>query len=156
MKLNPEVKSVWSVGIFLSVIFWTIIISLVDYIVLRRILEIELISFGIIETIIFIFGLIFTFVYPHFAYKYWEFEIRNDDVFIEHGVFTRIKTLAPYSRIQHIDVRQRIFERYMGLSTLILYTAGSRGVEVYIPGLPLYFAEELRDKLKNYIKEDIV
>ncbi len=156
MKLNPEVKSVWSVGIFITVFFWTIIIGLIDYILVRKVLEITIVSFGIIEIILFILGIIFTFAYPHFAYNYWNFEIRDDDVYIEHGVFTRIKTLAPYSRIQHIDVRQRIFERYMGLSTLILYTAGSRGIDVYIPGLPLYFAEELRDKLKNYIKEDIV
>lgn len=156
MKLNPEVKSVWSVSIFLSVLFWTIIYSLFDFIVLHKILEIDIIHFGIVEISIFTLGIIFTFVYPNYAYKYWNFEIRDDDVYIEHGVFTRVNTLAPYSRIQHIDVRQRIFERYMGLSTLILYTAGSRGVEVYIPGLPLYFAEELRDKLKNYIMEDIV
>jgi len=42
------------------------------------------------------------------------------------------------------------------LGKLVIYTAGTRGADVVIPGLPIEYAEDLRDKLKNATIEDAV
>jgi hypothetical protein len=43
-----------------------------------------------------------------------------------------------------------------GLARLVIYTAGSRGADIIIPGLEVEFADQLRDVLKNVQNEDIL
>ena len=74
----------------------------------------------------------------------------------ELGIFTRIHTTAPFSRVQHIDVVQSILDRSFGLGKLVIYTAGTKGADLLIPGLPIQYAEYLRDYLKSYTQEDVV
>ena len=95
-------------------------------------------------------------VYPVLKYKYWKFDVRVDELYIERGILTRIKTIAPFRRLQHLDVEQSVFERMMGLGKLVVYTAGTRGADIVIPGLPIEYAEALRDQLKNIESEDAV
>jgi uncharacterized protein len=82
-------------------------------------------------------------------YSVWRFEVQEDGLFIERGVFTRIKTVVPYVRVQHVDSRRSPLERTTGLSTVVVYTAGSRSADVAIPGLTPERAEKLREDLRR-------
>ncbi|MFC4437609.1 MULTISPECIES: PH domain-containing protein [Natrialbaceae] len=82
-------------------------------------------------------------------YSVWRFEVQEDGLFIERGVFTRIKTVVPYVRVQHVDSRRSPLERTTGLSTVVVYTAGSRSADVAIPGLTPERAEKLREELRR-------
>ncbi|NKE36785.1 PH domain-containing protein [Natronococcus sp. JC468] len=82
-------------------------------------------------------------------YAVWRFETRADSLYIERGVFTRIKTVAPYVRVQHVDSRRSPLERATGLATVVVYTAGSRSADVAIPGLTPDRAERLREELRT-------
>lgn len=82
-------------------------------------------------------------------YRRWLYEVRADAIYLERGVVTHVRTLVPYVRIQHVDTSQSPIERMLGLSTLVVYTAGSRGADVSIPGLN---PEEARD-LQRRVKE---
>ena len=82
-------------------------------------------------------------------YGVWRFEVQPDALYIERGVLTRIKTVAPYVRVQHVDSRQGPIERTVGLATLVVYTAGSRSADVAIPGLTPERAEGLREELRQ-------
>ncbi|MBZ6496715.1 PH domain-containing protein [Natrinema longum] len=82
-------------------------------------------------------------------YGVWRFDLRDDDLYIEHGVFTRIKTVVPYVRVQHVDSRRSPLERTTGLATVVVYTAGSRSSDVAIPGLTPERAEDLQESLRR-------
>lgn len=82
-------------------------------------------------------------------YSVWRFEVQDDGLYIERGVFTRIKTVVPYVRVQHVDSRRSPLERTTGLSTVVVYTAGSRSADVAIPGLAPERAEGLREELRR-------
>ena len=82
-------------------------------------------------------------------YGVWQFELRDDDLYIEHGVFTRVKTVVPYVRVQHVDSRRSPLERTTGLATVVVYTAGSRSSDVSIPGLTPARAETLQESLRG-------
>lgn len=82
-------------------------------------------------------------------YAVWRFEVQDDGLYIERGVFTRIKTVVPYVRVQHVDSRQSPIERTTGLATMVVYTAGSRSADVAIPGLTPKRAEGLREELRR-------
>jgi hypothetical protein len=88
-------------------------------------------------------------VWVAFRYRVWAYEVRTDALYLQRGVFTHTRTLAPYVRIQHVDTSRGPLERALGLSTLVVYTAGSRGADVSVPGLTPEEATDLQDRLKE-------
>lgn len=81
-------------------------------------------------------------------YRSWRYEIREDSLLLDRGVLTKVKTVVPYVRVQHIDTSRGPIERAAGLSSLVVYTAGSRGADVTIPGLTPEEADDLQTRLK--------
>ena len=98
-----------------------------------------------------VFAVVFFIVIVHtiLRYRIWRFEIRGDELYLERGVITRVKTVVPYVRIQHVDSRRGPLERALTLASTVVYTAGSRGADVLVPGLTPTRSEALQDELKR-------
>ncbi|MFW6320613.1 MAG: PH domain-containing protein [Halohasta sp.] len=84
-------------------------------------------------------------------YRNWGYVVGDDSIYLERGVFTQIRTEVPLVRIQHVDSRRSAFERLVGLASTVVYTAGSRGADVTIPGLTPEDADGLRKRLKRLV-----
>ncbi|MFW5974063.1 MAG: PH domain-containing protein [Natrialbaceae archaeon] len=84
-----------------------------------------------------------------FRYRAWVYQVREDSLYLERGVVTHVRSIVPYVRIQHVDTSRGPLERTLGLSTLVVYTAGSRGADVSIPGLKPEEARDLQGRLKE-------
>lgn len=84
-------------------------------------------------------------------YRYWGFELRSEELYLEHGVITRVHTIVPLRRIQHLDVSQNLLEREWSLGRLVVYTAGTKQNSVVLPGLPIDRARKMRDAIKRYV-----
>jgi membrane protein YdbS with pleckstrin-like domain len=82
-------------------------------------------------------------------YRVWRFEVRGDSLYLERGVLTRVRTVVPFVRIQHVDTSRSPIERVVGLASTVVYTAGSRGADVSVPGLGPGDADDLRERLKR-------
>ena len=82
-------------------------------------------------------------------YRRWVYQVRADSLYLERGVFVHRRTHAPYVRIQHVDTSRGPLERWLGLSTLVVYTAGSRGADISIPGLEPAEARDLQQRVKQ-------
>lgn len=82
-------------------------------------------------------------------YRSWRYVVRADSLYLGRGVFTRVRTVVPYVRVQHMDTKRSPLERLLGLSTLVVYTAGSRGADVTIPGLTPDRASTLQQRLER-------
>ena len=82
-------------------------------------------------------------------YRVWRFEVHEDSLYLERGVFTRVRTVVPFVRIQHVDTSRSPIERLVGLASTVVYTAGSRGADVSVPGLETGDADDLRERLKR-------
>ncbi|QUO46994.1 MULTISPECIES: PH domain-containing protein [Halorubrum] len=82
-------------------------------------------------------------------YRRWSYEIREDAIYLDRGVITQVRTTVPLVRIQHVDSRRGPIERTVGLASCVVYTAGSRGADVRIPGLTPDGASDLREELKR-------
>jgi uncharacterized protein len=76
----------------------------------------------------------------------WGFALRDDDLYITHGVMFRSLTAVPYGRMQLVEVNAGPVERAFGVSTVKLITA-SASTDATIVGLPPAEAAELRDRL---------
>jgi membrane protein YdbS with pleckstrin-like domain len=87
--------------------------------------------------------------YAVLLYRSWRFVLEDDALYIERGVFTRVRTVAPFVRVQHVDSRRGPVERLAGLASVVVYTAGSRGADVSIPGLTPERADALQGQLRR-------
>jgi hypothetical protein len=99
--------------------------------------------------VVFVAVFLLSAVFAVLRYRVWSYQLRPDSLLLERGVVTRVSTVAPYVRIQHVDVRRGPTERAFGLATTVVYTAGSRGADVSIPGLTPERAEDLQRRLKQ-------
>lgn len=106
-------------------------------------------SFQRVFTVVFTLLSAFSVVFSYARYRAWRYTLRDDHMYLEHGVFIKIRTMVPYVRVQHIDTQKTIVDRITGLSRLVVYTAGSRGADVTIPGLLPEEAEEMQEKLRD-------
>lgn len=92
---------------------------------------------------------------PGRRYRSWGYEMAEEELHIQHGLWTRVRTVVPFGRVQHIDVTQGPLERRFALGTLVLHTAGTRSSDVALPGLLHEEASRLRDHIRGKIREDI-
>jgi membrane protein YdbS with pleckstrin-like domain len=143
--LSPRIRTVWIiVGVLISAVVGTA----VGLAPTEEYIEAPL------GVLVFVGLLAVLGFYQFLRYRNWGFEVQEDAVYIEHGVLVRVKKVVPFVRIQHIDSRRGPVERATGLATLVIYTAGSRGADVSIPGLKPDRADELREKLRELAIEN--
>ncbi|SIQ96402.1 hypothetical protein SAMN05421858_0955 [Haladaptatus litoreus] len=139
--LNSRVRIVWFAGVLTTTAF----VGAVLFAVRRFVFDIAVWLPLALAVVIFVFGGIYTI----FKYRVWRFEIRDDDLYLERGVFTRVTTVVPFVRVQHVDTQRGPIERLVGLGSVVVYTAGSRGADVTIPGLTPERASDLQRRLRN-------
>ncbi|MFW5917938.1 MAG: PH domain-containing protein [Haloferacaceae archaeon] len=82
-------------------------------------------------------------------YRRWRFVLESDALELQRGVLTQVDSSVPYVRIQHVDTQRTPLARAIGLSAVVVYTAGSRGADVTIPGLSPSRARGLHDRLRE-------
>ena len=93
------------------------------------------------------FVLLAMWVWPPLQYRNWSYQVWEHQLWAERGVLSRTTSVIPYVRIQHVDTRQDVFERALGIARVVVFTAGIRGAELVLPGVPTTEAERLRDHL---------
>ncbi|HEY0445376.1 MAG TPA: PH domain-containing protein [Allosphingosinicella sp.] len=99
---------------------------------------------------------VWTALGPRRRYRSWGFAMEEDELHVQHGLLTRVRTIVPFGRVQHIDVQQGPIERRYGLGTLVLHTAGTRSSAVGLPGLPFEEAGRMRDIIRAKIRQDLL
>ena len=88
-------------------------------------------------------------VYIQALYRSWGYRLDDDALELERGVITNVETAVPYVRVQHVDTQRGPLDRLLGLGRVVVYTAGSRGADVTIPGLTPDQARDLRNQLRD-------
>ncbi|WP_445490573.1 PH domain-containing protein [Niallia sp. 03133] len=103
--------------------------------------------FSILSVIFFIVYLYFSVrILPRLKWKRWRYEVREDEIEIQQGVFIMKRTLVPMIRVQHVDTKQGPLLRKYDLAAVSISTAATVHE---IPILGTDIAEEIR----NYISK---
>ena len=110
---------------------------------------------GLVPAAVGLLALAAILLLPRRRYCAWGYCEEEDELHVRSGLFTRVRTLVPFGRVQHIDVAHGPIERRFGLATLILHTAGTRGAAVPLPGLLHGDAEAMRDRIRAKIRQDL-
>jgi membrane protein YdbS with pleckstrin-like domain len=98
---------------------------------------------------------LYVYLFPLLRWKRWRYEVREQEIELQQGVFVVKRTLVPMIRVQHVDTRQGPLLKKYGLATVDVSTAATVHE---IPALPMEEAEELRlfiSRLARVADEDV-
>lgn len=98
---------------------------------------------------------LYVYLFPLLRWKRWRYEVREQEIELQQGVFVVKRTLVPMIRVQHVDTRQGPLLKKNGLATVDVSTAATVHE---IPALPVEEAEELRQfisRLARVADEDV-
>ncbi|WP_121640656.1 PH domain-containing protein [Virgibacillus sp. Bac330] len=98
-------------------------------------------------------ALVFT-IFSTLSWWRFTYEVTNDELRIESGIFIRKKRYISKGRIQSIDISANVLHRVFKLAKVQIETAGS-GAEGTLTAIKLSEAEDLRTELKGYQTNDV-
>lgn len=97
----------------------------------------------------------FVYLFPLLKWRRWRYEVREQEIELQQGIFIVKRTLVPMIRVQHVDTKQGPILRKYNLATVTVSTAATVHE---IPALELEEAEEMRvfiSKLARVADEDV-
>jgi membrane protein YdbS with pleckstrin-like domain len=100
--------------------------------------------------------LLWVVISPSLAYARWRFSVDTELLLARYGIFFIEEKAIPISRLQHVDLYRGLLERFFGLTTLIVFTAGTEGAHFRLPGLSVNRARELRDIILAARGDDVI
>ncbi len=109
---------------------------------------------GLIALIVFGVSLLTTVMDAWLSYSTFQFALGENALMLKSGIIAKKETAIPYRQIQDITVEQNIAHRILGMSRLVILTAGhdedpkDKGDnEGILPALDTTMAEQLQAEL---------
>jgi membrane protein YdbS with pleckstrin-like domain len=152
-RISPKAVTVWKI----TAVIWSIVELLV-------IIGISLLIFffnwpkwiiPILAIIWLVSSICSIFIFPNIRLKIWRYEVHENELDLQHGLFTVTRVLVPMVRVQHVDTSQGPILRKYNLATVTISTAATVHE---IPALEMEEADQLRDyisKLAREAKDDV-
>lgn len=152
-RISVRALPVWRItGLIIALFVWVLIIGGSIFVYMKEL------SFWLIVVGIFVgllITLLFTYLIPFIRWKRWRYEVRDQEIELQHGVFFMKKTLVPMIRVQHVDTVQGPILRKYDLATITIATAATVH---QIPAVDLNEAEDMRraiSQLARVAEEDV-
>jgi uncharacterized protein len=149
--IEPGQKSVLRLRIFLVLIPLFMALIVADTALAER----GILPFGAVLVPFAVLAAMAVISLPHRKWRRWGYDMQPDRLRIVRGFLFHIDTIVPFTRIQHIDVARGPLERFFGVATLVVHTAGTHNATVSLPGLKPQKAEDMRESIRAQINHDI-
>ncbi len=156
-SLDPKAVTVWRIrGVISSLIFaglalaFFIVSSFIEWIP-------ALPKWGVAALFFLIIGYAIyqIFFIPFLRFRYWRYEVTEEEIDLYRGIFIRTRTVIPMVRVQHVDTEDGPLYRYYKLAAVTISTAATQHV---IPALSHEVADELRAKISQFamvVEDDV-
>jgi membrane protein YdbS with pleckstrin-like domain len=142
-RLSPLSRRVWRLG---ALAFWGMVT--VAGVILAIFVD-EAMPWSIIAP--FLLAVFFAGVVPELRWRRARWDLTDEGIDIQSGVFSIYRTLVPWTRVQHVETQRGLFEQAFGLATVIVHNAAGSHT---IPYLAQADAEELRERIAARAKTD--
>lgn len=150
MRLHPNYAHALRVRTTLSAIP-----LLVGALVLEAISREEgLLPQGVVAGSVLLIAVLLVIRLPARRYQARGYQISADRLRVVRGFLFRSDTVVPFGRVQHIDVDQGPIDRFFGIATLTVHTAGNHNASVSLPGLGEPLAREMREAIRAHIRRE--
>ena len=88
----------------------------------------------------------FIYLFPKIRWDHWRYEVREQEIEIQHGLFVVKRTLIPMVRVQHVDTTQGPILKKYDLGNISISTAATVHT---IPALVMDEADALRARISE-------
>lgn len=149
-KVHPNYAHALRVGTVLTAIPFLIGALVVE----AAIRDAALLPPGVIAGTVLLIAAVLVIRVPATRYNARGYQISADRLRVVRGLLFRSDTVVPFGRVQHIDVHQGPIERFFGIATLTLHTAGNHNASVALPGLGEELAREMREEIRAHIRRE--
>ncbi|MBA3380000.1 MAG: PH domain-containing protein [Chloroflexia bacterium] len=146
--LDPRARTMWYVSESIQCAIWVVMVAVVAG-VLLRFTEITPWWVWLAAGVIIVGNIAETAITPAWKYRYWRYEIREDEVDLQHGFVVKTRQLVPMTRIQHVDTRRSPLQQRFGLSSVVFFTAAG---SMEIPALSQEIAADVRNRIAELAK----
>lgn len=152
-QISKKGLKVWRiVGLIISALFW---IPIIVYGIMSYIFKWSFLYPGIAAIIAVFFTVFMVKIIPTLRWKRWRYEVREQEIELQHGIWIIKRTLVPMVRVQHVDTLQGPILRKYQLATIEITTAATKHE---IPAVNMEEAEELRhaiSRLARVAEDDV-
>ena len=149
-QLDPRIKNVWRINdaIWIVLLFLCCFIpfAVVQAVAPAAWCTVVLVAIAVVFAVLLV---LFVFVLPPIRYARWRYELSQEFLDIQRGIFWRKHFTIPFIRVQSTDTKQGPILRAFGLSSV---TAATAAGEHEIPGLETAVAEQLRDRVAEFAR----
>lgn len=128
----------WAVGLLTAVMIWFYL----DMPAARTRAAAMLAAVAVLTVVMLV-----VFVLPRLHFRHARYALDHRGLDIRGGALWRHAVAVPRSRLQHADVTQGPVERWYGLGTLVVHTAGYGQESIVLNGLDHRRAVAIRDVL---------
>jgi uncharacterized protein len=152
-RIAASVKKVWRINAGLSMLVLAIAAGVLTYFMDDWSIPTYIIYIG--WALIVLASCIFIWLLPSIRWRRWRYEVFEQEIYIQHGIFIVTQTIVPMIRVQHVDTEQGPVLKGFKLATVSISTATTTH---RIPALLLEEALELRDRIGTLarVEEDDV
>jgi membrane protein YdbS with pleckstrin-like domain len=91
---------------------------------------------------------------PVLRWRTWRYEVRDEEIDLQHGALSVRRVLIPMTRVQHVESERTVLSDLFELRSVTVYTAAG---DHKIPALRPGAAAEIRDRIAVLAREpDVV
>lgn len=94
--------------------------------------------------VVLLIAYLLIYLFPKVRWMRWRYEVREQEIELQHGLFVVKRTLVPMVRVQHVDTEQGPILRKYDLASITISTAATNHT---IPALITEEADELRGRI---------
>ncbi len=149
-SVDPAYKKLLRIHILIQILASTAMLGFFYWILPP---ETHVFFYGLFAIAATLFGWLF-FIWAPKTAKRLQYVLREDDIQLKRGYLYWRHLAISCNRIQHLEVSQGPIERYLGLGRLVVYTAGTMGSDMKLPGLALETAQTIKAQLLKKINAE--
>ncbi len=146
-RIAEKALTVWRISALIKVAASWIIAAAVIFFLHRFDVRLWVIVLLIMIELIYTYFSVILF--PSLKWQRWRYDVREEEIELQEGIFIVKRTLIPMIRVQHVDTVQGPILRQYHLASVIVNTAATSHE---IPALEEEEAEELRRFISNLAK----
>ncbi|WP_144513659.1 PH domain-containing protein [Bacillus sp. FJAT-22090] len=98
----------------------------------------------VVMAVVLLIAYLLIYLFPRVRWMRWRYEVREQEIELQHGLFVVKRTLVPMVRVQHVDTEQGPILRKYDLASITISTAATNHT---IPALITAEADELRARI---------
>ncbi|MEO4054917.1 PH domain-containing protein [Solibacillus sp. CAU 1738] len=146
-QIPEKGKTVWRLYGIIETIIAIIFAGIISFLTFK--FNFPPFVYYIATAVVVLVGILTIWLFPNIRWKIWRYEVREQEIEIQSGLFIVKRTLIPMVRVQHVDMGQGPILKKYDLANISISSAATTHI---IPMLVTADADALRAKISELAK----